>query len=177
MIKQQLVLVAIDHATDVERTMDVAFSTARARGADIHVIRVVPRRAVHADDHLGRWAFELHDDHRVDTDARLASILRSGDHDGVRVQSVTLRGEPEHVIPAYAQLHQATLLVTERDYGSSRFWRNNRVVDEVARQSPIPLLVLPKRQSREGAQPGLRRILAPVDFSIASGVATPSITA
>ena len=171
MFKRQLVLVAIDHATDVERTMDVALSTAKAREADVHVIQVVPHRAVHVDDRLGPWAFEPHDDRGVDIGARLASILRSADHDGVRVQSVTLRGEPEHVIPAYAQLHQATILVVERDYGSSRFWRNARVVDEVARQSPIPLLVLPKRQRREREEPGLRRILTPVDFSIASAVA------
>ena len=46
MLKRQLVLVAIDHATDVERTMDAALSTAKARGADVHVIQVVPHRAV-----------------------------------------------------------------------------------------------------------------------------------
>lgn len=171
MINRRLVLVAIDHATDLKRTMDVAFRTARARGADIHVVRVVPRRAVLVHDHLGRRPFEAHDDHRVNIEARLASIVRAADQDGVRVVRVLLRGEPERVIPAYAQLHQATLLVVESDYGSSRFWRHGRVVNEVARQSPIPLLVLPTRQSGDGAQSELRRILAPVDFSIASGAA------
>lgn len=53
-------------------------------------------------------------------------------------------GTPEHAIPAYAQLHQAALLVVERNYRSTRFWRNGRVVDEIARQSPIAVLVLPK---------------------------------
>jgi nucleotide-binding universal stress UspA family protein len=82
-----------------------------------------------------------------------------------------LRGEPEHVIPAYAQLHGATMLVVERDYGSSRYWRNSRVVDELTRQSPVPVIVLPKQQRRDGEERGLRRILALVDFSIASAVA------
>ena len=50
MLKRQLVLVAIDHATDVERTMEAALSTAKARGADVHVIQVVPHRAVYVDD-------------------------------------------------------------------------------------------------------------------------------
>ena len=158
MFKRQLVLVAIDRATDVERTMEVALSAAKAREADIHVIQAVSHSAVHGDDRLGRWAFEPHDTHGVSIGAQLASILRSADDDGVRVQSVTLRGEPEHVIPAYAQLHQATMLVVARDYGSSRFWRSARVVDEVARRSPIPLLVVPKRQRREREEPGLRRI-------------------
>jgi universal stress protein A len=171
MFNRQLVLVAIDHVADVERTMDVALTTAKMREADLHVIQVMPHRSVHVDDRSGPWTFEPHDDRRVNIGARLASILRSAGHDGARVRSVTLRGTPEHVIPAYAQLHQATILVVERDYGSSRFWRNSRVVDEMARQSPVPLLVLPKRRRREQEQPGLRRILTPVDFSIASAVA------
>jgi len=107
MLKPQLVLVAIDHATDVERTMETALGTAKARGADVHAIQVVSQRAVHVD---GRTP-------------------RAADHDGVRVRRVTLRGEPAHVIPAYAQLHEASVLAIERDYGSSRFLRNGRVVD------------------------------------------------
>ena len=171
MFKRQLVLVAIDHATDLKRTMDLALSTAKVRGADVHVIRVVPHRGVRVDDGFGPWAFEPHDDRDVSIGAQLVSILRSADDDGVRVQSVTLRGEPENVIPAYAQLHEATMIVVARDYGSSRFWRSARVVDELARRSPIPLLVSPRRHRREREGRGLRRILAPVDFSIASAVA------
>jgi len=151
--------------------MNVALSIAKAREADVHAIQVVSHRAVHLDDRTGPWTLESREDRGVAIGARLASMSPSADHDEVRVRSVRLRGEPEHVIPSYAQLHQATILVVERDFGSSRFWRNGRVVDEVARQSPIPLLVLPKRQRRDREEPGVRRILAPVDFSIASAVA------
>ena len=171
MFRRPLVLVAIDHGTDVERTMDVALSTAEAREADVHVIQVVAHRAAHVDDRVGPWTSGAHGNRGVNTEARLASILRSVEHDGARVRYVRLRGTPEQVIPAYAQLHQATALVVERDYGSPRFWRNGRVVDEMVRQSPVPLLVLPKRRNREREQPGLRRILTPIDFSIASAVA------
>ena len=171
MFKRQLVLVAIEHATDVERTVKVALSTARARGADVHVIRVMPRRPVRVEDRLGSWTFVPHDGRGGGIGARLASLRRSADHDGVRLRTVTLRGEPQRVIPAYAQLHQATLLVIDHDYGSSRYWRNSQVVDEVARQSPMPLLVLPRRQRRERGESRLRRIVTPVDFSIASDVA------
>jgi nucleotide-binding universal stress UspA family protein len=153
MVSRQVVLVAIDHTTDMERTMAFALETARARGADVHAIRVEPRRPVRAL--APRRRFVRHD---------------AVDHDGVRVRDVTLRGEPEHVIPAYAHLYPAGVLVVDRDYGSSRFWRNNRVVKRLARQSPIPLLVLPSRATWERhAAP--RRILMPVDFSIASAVA------
>src|SRR4029078_3084944 len=137
MLKPQLVLVAIDHATDVERTMETALGTAKARGADVHAIQVVPHRAVHVDDRHDLWPCKSHDGRGVAIGAWLASMPRSADHDGVRVRRVTLRGEPAHVIPAYDQLHEASVLVVERDYGSSRFWRNGRVVDAMARRSPI----------------------------------------
>ena len=171
MIRRPLVLVAIDHATDLERTMDVALSTAKERAADLHVISVVPHGAVEIVGDPGRWAPDPPDERRADIATRIASMIRSADHDGARGHSVTLRGEPEQVIPAYAQLHEAALLVVERDYGSSRFWRNGRVVNDLARRSPAPLLVLPTSQGAQRGRPGLRRILAPFDFSIASGVA------
>lgn len=98
MLTRQLVLVAIDHATDVKRIMDVALSTAKAREADVHVIQVMPQRAVPVDDRTGLWGFEPDDNRSVNIEAWLATALRSADHDGARLRRVTLRGTPEHVI-------------------------------------------------------------------------------
>jgi nucleotide-binding universal stress UspA family protein len=170
MLNRQVVLVAIDHATDMERVMSVALSAARTREADVEVIQVRPHRTVAIDDRTGPRTYEPHTDHGIDIRSRLASMPRADGDDGVRVRSVTLRGEPERVIPAYAQLHQAAMLVVQRDFGSSRFWRHGRVVDDVARRSAIPLLVVPTREPRERDEPGLRRIVTAVDSSIASAV-------
>jgi len=164
---RQLVLAAIDHGTDARRVLAVARRIAKARGADLDVLRVSPHRAVYFDDRPGVRPVESQ------YDARLASLLRSGE--GLDVRSVTLRGTPEHVIPAYSQLRQGSLLVLQRDYGSSWFWRNSRVVDDLARQSPIPLLVLPTPTKSEEGESGLRRILAPIDDSIASTVALRTV--
>jgi nucleotide-binding universal stress UspA family protein len=169
MFNRQLVLVAVDRATKVRRVMEVALGIARAREADIHVINVVPHRAASVSASVAPWVVGGHDG-AVDLRARLRSILQSSD-DGVHVRSITLRGEPERVVPAYAGLHQASILVVESHYGTSRFWRSGRVVDELARRSPMPLLVLPKRRRRDRDQRGLHRILTPFDFSIASAVA------
>ena len=171
MLNRQLVLVALDHAADVERTMAFALRTAKAREADVHAIQVVPHRAMYLDERVDLWAFESHDDRGGAAGSRFTSMPRLADHAGVRVQRVTLRGEPERVIPAYAQLYGASVLVIEGDYGSSRFWRNGRVVNELARRLPMPLLVLPKRGPTERNEFPPRRILTPVDFSIASAVA------
>jgi hypothetical protein len=49
MVNRQLVLVAIDHATDMTRAIGVARSVAKARGADVDVIQVHDPRAVVSD--------------------------------------------------------------------------------------------------------------------------------
>ena len=169
-MKRPLVLAAVDHVTDVKRTMEVAVRTAKRRGADVHVIEVMPHKVVPVDDRTGRpWSAPLAE-YGVGMGPRFASTAASAEHDGVRVRRVMLRGQPEHAIPAYAHLHEAAVLVVERDYGSSRLWRNGRVVDEIARRSPAPLLVLPQvTGGRDESSP--RRILAAVDFSMASAVA------
>lgn len=170
MVKRQLILVAVDQQSDVARAISVALETASAHEADVHVIHVVARSAVHFDDRVGPSTVGPHQDPVVNIGG-LRAAMQLADDDSVRVRSVMLRGTPENVIPAYAQLHQATSLVLERDYGSSRFWRNGRLVDEMVRRSPIPVLVLPKRQTGDPEESGIRRIVTPVDFSIASAVA------
>ena len=59
MVNRQLVLVAIDHATDGERTMAFALRTAKARGADVHAIRVVPHRARYVEARSDRGRSNL----------------------------------------------------------------------------------------------------------------------
>ena len=171
MVDRPVVLVAIDHATLVERTVDAALTIAKRDGLEVHAIEVVRGRAA-AYVHERRAPPMVYPRDGTDVRSRLATMAESAARDGVRLRNVTVGGMPEHVIPAYAQLHQARLLVVERDYGSSRFWRNARVVGDLARRSPIPLLVLPPArhtQARAGAR--LNRILTPIDFSIASAVA------
>ena len=168
MSNRPLVLVGIDSASGGRRTVAAAVSRARELGADVHAIRVGSVRPGRLDDRAAAPVSAPGDDRSLDRTARTASTSRITDHDGVRVRHVTLRGEPDRVIPAYAQFHQATMLVVERDFGSWPFWRHGRVVDELARRSPVPLLVLPRQGRRTGAP---RRILAPVDFSIASAIA------
>lgn len=166
MRNRRLVLVVIDHATDMQHTLRIALGMADASDADIHVVRVVPRRAGRLDDAPEPTAADrgsLADD--------LGSPPQLGGSERVRIRRVVLRGTPERVLPAYAQLTQATALIVQRDYGSPRFWRNTGVVEELARRSPAPLLVLPKRDARDEDRLGLRRVIAPVDFSIASAVA------
>ena len=91
MVKRQLVLVAIDHVTDVERTMDSARSVATTRGADVHVVQVMPHRAVYRDERTDRWSFGRHDDRDVAIGARLASMPQSVSNTHARQTPLTQR--------------------------------------------------------------------------------------
>jgi nucleotide-binding universal stress UspA family protein len=101
-------------------------------------------------------------------------LQSSAEREGGRLRIVTLRGKPERVIPAHAQLHAARTIVVGRDYGTSRFWRNGGVASRISRSSPVPVLVLPAPRARsvERAAPlSLHRIMVAVDFNVASAVA------
>jgi nucleotide-binding universal stress UspA family protein len=173
MVTRSLVLVAIDRATAVERTVGVALRIAKQDGIEVHALHVLPGQgaAYVPDRNAPPWVTQS--DGESGMNSRLAALRQSAGREGVTLRVVTLGGSPAHVIPAYAQLHKASLLVVERDYGSWRFWRHARVVGQLARRSPMPLLVLPPARRTVEARPvaGLRRILTPVDFSIASAVA------
>jgi nucleotide-binding universal stress UspA family protein len=73
------------------------------------------------------------------------------------------------VIPAYAQLIDASLVVVGYHYGSCRLWRNSSVSRRLSRSSPVPVLVVPPGADA-AAQP-LKRIVAAVDLTVASAIA------
>jgi nucleotide-binding universal stress UspA family protein len=92
------------------------------------------------------------------------------DSEGVSLRIVTLRGTPESAIPAYAQLTGASLIVVGRNYGTSRLWRSIAVTSRLSRLSPVPVVVVPPRLE-ETASPSPRRVVAAVDFTVASAIA------
>lgn len=168
------VLVASDDPTTLDRTVGVAVSIAKDRGAEVHALHLL-RRGGASSGHTGWSGRPL--PLRGDTDAaiasRLSAIGHAAERDGVRFRVVPLRGEPASVIPAYGQLHDAAMLVIDSHYASSPPWRTAGVVRKLARRSPMPLLVLPSRQESASGAGDLRagHVLLPVDFSVASAVA------
>ena len=158
-MKRSLVLVAIDGARDGRSTADFAVRLAKQREAELRVIQVQARvsgRLIEPSDNAGLRA-------------ALRALRRV---DGVHISYITLAGAPERVIPAYAQLAGATVVVVGRTYGTSDFWRNIRVVRRLSRTSPVPVIVVPRRRSAFDVQPlSLTRIVAAVDFTVASALA------
>lgn len=156
---RSLVLVPVDGSPETERTVEYAAGIARARAADLHAIQVVSRDG-------GLWAAPQHD---IRLRARLRALRPSAESKGVPFRIVTLRGVPESAIAAYAQLKGASLIVVGRNYGTSRLWRNPAVASRLSRFSPVPVVVVPQRMKR--AEFSLKRIVAAMDFTVASVIA------
>jgi nucleotide-binding universal stress UspA family protein len=161
-LKRSLVLVAIDGARDGRSTAEFAVRLAKQREADLRVIQVQARvsgRLIEPPDNAGLRA-------------ALRALRRAGAREGVRISHITLAGAPERVIPAYAQLTGAGVVVVGRTYGTSNFWRNTSVVRRLSRSAPVPVIVVPRHRSVLDVGPlSLTRIVAAVDFTVASAVA------
>jgi nucleotide-binding universal stress UspA family protein len=157
---RSLVIVPVDGSPETERTVEYAVSIARARAADLQAIQVVPRDG-------GLWVAP---ENETRLRARLRALRPSVERDGVRFHIVTLRGTPESVIAAYSQLNGVGLIVIGRNYGTSRLWRNSAVASRLSRSSPVPVLVVPPRIVG-AARASLKRIVAAVDFTVASAIA------
>ncbi len=157
---RSLIIVAVDGSPETEPTVEYAVSLAKARSADLHAIQVVPRRR-------RLWVAPQHDS---ELEARLRSLQASADVEGVLFRIVTLRGAPESVIAAYAQLNAVSLIVVGRHFGASPLWRNAAVASRLSRLSPVPVIVVPKPLGRmEPAS--VQRILVAIDFTVASAFA------
>ena len=160
MSNRSLIIVPADNSQETERTVQYAVSIAKQRGADVHALQVIPREGT-------LWRAP---ENETRLRARLRDLRPAAEQEGVFVRIVTLRGVPERVIPAYAQLNAASLVVVGRHYGSSRLWRNGAVAGRLTRSSPIPVLVAPPR--RDATAPlSLSRVVAAVDFTVASAIA------
>lgn len=160
MSNRSLVIVPVDSSQETERTVEYAVGVAKQRDADVHAIQVVPR-----DGTL--W---LAPENETRLRARLRALRPAAEQEGVSIRIVTLRGAPERVIPAYAQLNGASLIVVGQHYGSSRFWRNSGGASRLSRSSPVPVLLVPARIDA-ASRVSLNRIVAAVDFTVASAIA------
>jgi nucleotide-binding universal stress UspA family protein len=157
---RSLIVVPVDGSPETERTVQYAVSVARRRGAEIHVIQVVDRRS-------GTLWRAPESERRLR--ARLRAVRLAVEQEGVSLRIVTLRGDRLSVIPAYAQLNAASLIVVGHRYGSSRLWRNSGVASRLSRSSPVPVLVVPALEP--AAVNRVSRILAAVDFTVSSAIA------
>ena len=161
MSNRPIVIVPVDGSRETEWTVAFASSVARRAAADLHMVHVLSRAG-------GRW---IGPEAETGVRARLRALRPLVEREGLRFRTITLRGRPESVIPAYAQLNAAKTIVVGRNYGTSGFWRNGAVANRISRSSPVPVIVLPTSAPVEPVAPlSLKRIMVAVDFNVASAI-------
>ena len=131
------ILIPVDDSPLGECPLPYARLIARAAGAPIKLIEVVPRPAK-ASAQLQAGELELH--HAVET--YLSDLVRraAGDLD---VEPVVVAGDPAKEIVKAAQQYQADLIILST-HGRSGFgrWIYGSVADAVLRQAPMPVLLV-----------------------------------
>lgn len=151
----KLILVAVNSPNGRDAAFERAVALARSSGAELYLLHAVPVNQ----------RFSLRAAERLE---RMADMRKRAEDAGVRVQTVEQHGDPAEIIELHANARGVDLIVMGGDV--RRGWRRRRslVAGKVMRRTSVPTLVVP---SDDRDAPGLRRILIPFDFSIASAVA------
>ena len=153
--------------------MSTAFSVAKHCGADVHLLEV--QRPARPSKSGNTAAIRLGDEVERDW-SRLERLLRMAASDGLRVRTMSYRGNAISTIAAYVQLTKARLLVVGKHYGSARWRRNTTVVSTLTRSAPGPVLVLPSgRHSLKPTPTSFRHVVSAIDFTVASAVALRAV--
>lgn len=174
MSKRPVIVVPMESSRDMRGTIDAALAVARAFGADVDLLEVVaPRRPSYLD--LGESRRSLDTASATGALANGRGPIRRGPRDKSGVRTVTYPGKPMEVIPAYAQLARAAFIVVGRNYGTPRWRRTSRVVSNLSRSAPVPVLVVPVQFRVPKRSLSFRRIVSAVDFSVASAVAVRTV--
>jgi nucleotide-binding universal stress UspA family protein len=140
--------------------VEYAVRVASTRAAELHAVHVVPRDG----------ALWIAPENETKLRARLRELRPLAESEGVSLRIVTLRGKPESAIPAYAQLAGASLNVVGSNYATSRLWRSTAVTSRLSRLSPVPVVAVPRRMETSASVPP-KRVVAAVDFTVASAIA------
>jgi nucleotide-binding universal stress UspA family protein len=169
--KAPVFVVPVDFSSAMEGAASTAIALARQCGAAIDLIEVVPSRGPsHLDpEPQARLGGRIRS--RSDW-SRLEGSIHAAERAGIRVRTVTYRGDAIKLITAYVQLVKAKLIVIGRHYSTSQWRRNTRVVSTLSRTGPAPVLVLPPQYGSDANKPlSFAHVVSAVDFTVASAVA------
>jgi nucleotide-binding universal stress UspA family protein len=174
MPKPRVLVVPVDFSPDMESTVSAALALARRHGAEVHLLEVISARGPSILD--GEIDTSLRVGVRSKRDwSGLEHLIDARNRESIQVRTVAYRGDAAKVIPSYAQLVRAHLLVIGQHYGTPRWRRNTRMVSTLSRAAPGSVLVLPPGLSEKATSRPFTHIVSAVDFTIASAVAVRKV--
>src|SRR5688572_2197425 len=175
MPKGAVFVVPLDFSPDTEATVSAAFALAKQYGAQVHLLEVTPNRGPSRLDDGG----DPQATSRIFSKqhwSRLEESIQTAERRRIRVRAIAYRGDATKIIASHVQLSNARLLILGQHYGTSRWRRSTRIVSNVSRSAPVPVLVLPPQMPALKHQLHLfRRVVAAVDPTVASAVALRTV--
>jgi nucleotide-binding universal stress UspA family protein len=149
------IVLATDFSETSEEALDVALSIARDERAELHLLYVVP-------DPLSQpWMVEgagldfmaLRRTWVEDAEQALAKLAAARSLDSTQFRRATAFGAPAVEIVQYAAQHHADLIVLgSHGHGAVRRLLLGSVAEKVLRSAVCPVLVVPHRALRAGAE-------------------------
>lgn len=171
----QSIIVPLDGSALAWQAVPVAARMARATGGTLHLLRVVvlPLDRLWLGMNPVQHLTKREHDATEQATTYLKQVAESGELRGLGVTTHVVTDNPAPAILAIAQQQHATLIVlcSHGETGLTR-WMLGSVALKVARQSPIPVLIL--RPETPGALTSLIepshpvRVLVPLDGSLAA---------
>jgi nucleotide-binding universal stress UspA family protein len=147
------VMVPLDGQADHEQGLPAAAALARAYGAQVLLVRVVPTLSTLAGQQAASGRFlpgamaTLLDLREEDAEAYVQQQVSRLQAQGLEAQADVQRGDPAKVIAGTARKMHACVVVlgTHGKTGMEAFWSGS-IAPEVAGRSRVPLLLVPVRE-------------------------------
>ena len=144
------ILLTLDGSANAEQAIPLAENQARTFNAELHLLRVV--RPLAGSQQAGMASVSVMESVEKDlhnlAEDYLEGIARGLSSEGLEVQTAVRYGLPYNEIIQYAKSSRMDLIImaTRGESGVTR-WLLGSVTGNVVRGSPVPVLVVPLRDS------------------------------
>ena len=167
MLQIENILLARDFSTCSQRAVGYAVDLAARAGAMLHVMHadVLREDLFDPSEEPATALDKLHEHLKQTTEARVQSTRY--DPGSVRLKIIVRRDMAAgQALLRYAEAHDVDVIImgTHGRRGLRRLALGS-VAEEVTRKAPCPVLTVGQPKTEEPAQPSIKRILVPIDFS------------
>ncbi len=166
-MSEPLIVVPLDGSELSEHAVPYASAMAKATGAHLLVLTVWEEGERAMITNLPDLAEDLFKRGEEHYEGYLAGVAKQLEAEGVTVETDVLLGDPTEEILRMIEQRAPRMLVmaTHGRSGLSR-WRYGSVANKMAREAPVPTMVVGPKVLEDAARGGaIRRILVPLDGS------------
>ncbi|AEH61268.1 UspA domain protein [Methanosalsum zhilinae DSM 4017] len=145
------ILIATDGSKNVQNAVDLGIEIAKASGAKVYAVMVVPSHSLtsYMKSHMEEWEAP-YDTIRQVANKAIEYVMDKAKMEGVEATGVILEGHPPEQITAYAHGNNMDLIVmgTLGRTGIDRFLIGS-VSENVIRHSKVKVLVVPSNTGKK----------------------------